>query len=253
MRVLNVPSCAAGVPIFQALPAASLASLGESLHHRRFAKGEIVAAAGERLDHLIVVAKGQLKLVRTSASGREQVVRTLGQGDFIGELALFAPMLLEGDLVAVEDAATCAVPRQAMQNALSAHPAAALALVAALAERLADAEELIANLGLHDVGQRLANALLRLASAEWQKRIGGQAGRDGQGDREGQGKVVPADNTLQVQVPVPWAEMAIRLGTTPESLSRRLKSLVDQGIIQQNQGRSVTILDFDALSRLARG
>jgi len=48
------------------------------------------------------------------------------------------------------------------------------------------------------------------------------------------------------ELPYSWAEMASRLATTPESLSRRLRSLVDDGIVDVN-GRIVTVRDLRAL------
>lgn len=218
----EVPSCAAGVPIFRALPPAGLAELGGAMHHRRFERGELVVQAGEAITHLIVVARGRLKLVHTSSSGREQVVRTLGPGEFLGEMALFAEAQHEGDLVAMEESEACLIARAGIQAILLTHPEVAQAVVAALAQRLAEAEQLIADLGLRDVGQRLAAELLRLAGDEH-----------------------------RVQLDVPWNELAYRLGTTPESLSRRLRALVQQGILAQESSRTVLINDRERLRRLA--
>ncbi len=90
-----------------------------------------------------------------------------------------------------------------------------LALVEALARRLVEAERTIGELALLDVGQRLASELLRLSKAN----SGGQA---------------------TFELPFSWAELASRLATTPESLSRRLRQLVDAGIVAVD-GRTVTV------------
>jgi CRP/FNR family transcriptional regulator len=52
---------------------------------------------------------------------------------------------------------------------------------------------------------------------------------------------------------MPWSQLAARLGTTPETLSRRLGSLADQGIIRQTGGRTVLILDLERLRKIAAG
>ena len=226
----GIPSCAAGVPIFGALPAESLAELSRAMRHRHYERGACIATAGDPVEHLIVVADGRLKSVRSTPGGREQVVRTLGRGEFLGELALFAPARHEGDLIVIEPSDVCMVPRRAVQDLLERHPEVAVRLVEALALRLADAEQLIADLGLRDVGQRLAAELLRASAA-------GSAGPHG----------------ARVRMGVPWAEVAARLGTTPESLSRRLAALADQGIIRQAGARSVVILSPDRLRALAEG
>lgn len=224
----TVPSCAAGVPIFRALSETGLLELGSAMQHRSYARGERVVAAGDPISHLIVVASGQLKLVHTTSSGREQVVRYLGPGEFLGEMALFTQVHHEGDLVALEESTACLISREGIQAIMRQHPAVALAVVEALAQRLSEAEQLIADLGLRDVGQRLAAELIRLA--------GPQASPSGQ---------------AVLRLTVPWSEMAFRLGTTPESLSRRLRVLVEQGLVEQEGSRTLRILDLKRLRRLA--
>jgi len=226
--VEGIPSCAAGVPIFKALPPQGLAELGETMRHRHFLKGELVAAAGEPVSHLIVVAQGLLKLVHTTSSGREQVVRTVGPGEFLGEMALFAPTRYEGDLIAVEETNACLVARTAIQSILKRHTDVALSLVQSLAQRLSDHEQIIADLGLRDVGQRLAAELLRVAEG-----------------------VAPGPEGIKIRMPVPWSELAVRLGTTPESMSRRLKALVEQELISQGSGRTVVIRAPERLRKFA--
>lgn len=221
-------SCIAGVPIFHALPPTAREALGQAMRHRRLEKDEILALAGDPITELVVVATGRLKAVRVSASGRQQIVRTLEPGELYGELALFSHARHENDLVALEPTEVCLLPRQAVQTLLEHHPDVAVRLIEALAERLAEAERLIADLGLRDVGQRLAAELLRAAE---------------RGTRDPGG--------IRVQMPVPWVQIADRLATTPESLSRRLRVLAAQGIIRQEGPRTVVILDPDRLRAVA--
>lgn len=225
----RLPSCAAGVPIFQALPPEAFEVLEAAMRHGRFSRGETVMADGQPVEYLVVVARGRVKLVHTSENGREQVVRTLGPGEFWGELALFSSTRQQGDLVAMEETTACLVPRAAVQALLDKYPEVARRLVEALAKRLAEAEQLIADLGLRDVGQRLAAELCRAAAK-------GKVGLEG----------------TAVHLPYSWAELAVKLGTTPESLSRRLRALDEQGLIRHEEGsRDVLILEVERLHRLA--
>src|SRR5690606_8982146 len=125
-----------------------------------------------------------------------------------------------------------------------------LTLVEALAKRLADAERTIGELALMDVGQRLAAELLRLCRARGEAITGSPGGDAGHGSRtssrEGHFREGSGEDAVTFQLPYSWAEMASRLATTPESLSRRLRSLVDDGIVDVN-GRIVTVRDLRAL------
>jgi CRP/FNR family transcriptional regulator, anaerobic regulatory protein len=226
----EIPSCAAGVPFLRDLPPEALARLGRSIRHRHVDRGDLLALAGDLVEYLVVVARGRLKSARSVVSGREQVVRTLGPGEFHGELALFAPTHHEGDLVALEPSDVCLLGREAVQDLIRQHPDAAIHLVETLARRLTQAERVIADLGLLDVSQRLAGELLRVAAD-------GQSGVDG----------------IHIHLPVPWIEVAARIGTTPESLSRRLKRLTADGIIRQEGPRTVVVHDLDRLRQLAEG
>jgi CRP/FNR family transcriptional regulator len=58
---------------------------------------------------------------------------------------------------------------------------------------------------------------------------------------------------MRVRFAMPWREMAARIGTTPESLSRRLRALEVDGVIRQERARTVVILDADRLRQLADG
>ena len=247
----HIPSCAAAVPVFRMLPDSELLKLGESMEHRRFRKGEVIAVAGTPLDHLIVVAHGRLNIVHTTVGGREQVVRSLGPGEFLGEMALFYEAKLEGDVVAVEDSAACVLPRKAVQEVLQ-HPPAALKLVEEMAKRLASAEQLIADLGLKEVGQRLAAELVRLTeSAAHTPSAPADTLTDAPADASSSANPKPIP--IPITVPAPWSHLASRLGTTPETLSRRLGSLADQGVIRQLGGRKLVILDPDRLRKIAEG
>ncbi len=226
----GVPACAAGVPFLRALPDDALAELGRSMRHRHVEQGQILALAGEPVEYLVVVAQGRLKLTQATTGGREQVLRSLGPGEFLGELALFSPAEHEGELTAVEPSDVCLVSRQAVQELLRRHPEVAVRLVEALARRLSLAERRIADLGLHDVGQRLAGELLRAAA-------GGE----------------PVPGGIRVQLTVAWREVAARIGTTPESLSRRLRALEAAGVLRQERARTVVILDPVRLRQLADG
>lgn len=221
---LSAAACIHHVPILRVLPEKSHRHLQANMRHLRLGPGEPLIHRGDCVDALYVVAEGRLAVSRTSAKGREQVVRELGPGQFYGELALFTTVPSDSDVIAVSDAEVCILDRQALQAELSQAPQATWALVRSLAERLAAAEQSVADLALLDVGGRLAATLLRFASPD--------------------GPALPG---ATYSLPYSWADLASRLGTTPESLSRRLRTLQDDGLIEVD-GREVKLLDPDGLA-----
>jgi CRP/FNR family transcriptional regulator, anaerobic regulatory protein len=131
--VTDIPDCAAGVPFLRALPNEALAELGRSMRHRHVERGQILALASEPIEHLVVVARGRLKLTQVTTGGREQVLHSLGPGDFLGELALFPPAEHDGDLTAIDPSDVCQVSRQAGQELMRRHCEVGVRLVEALA------------------------------------------------------------------------------------------------------------------------
>jgi CRP/FNR family transcriptional regulator len=226
----NPGLCAGLVPIFAALPPEETAALGRAMRHRRYRKGRWVSFAGDPVADLVVVASGRLHAVRLGPAGRDQVLRVLGAGEFAGERALFAPAAHEAGLVAVAPSQVCLVPTEAVRGILQRHPDAAVRLSRVLAERLAEAERRMGELALLDAGQRLAADLVRLLP-------GG----------------VAFDGGVRLRLRGTWAQTAEQLGTTPETLSRRLRALVRAGVVRPVGRRTLLVLDPDRLQRLAGG
>lgn len=221
--VSHLSECMRYVPTLRVLPEESVDRLSKQAHHRHLKAGETVIHSGETIRALLVVARGRLKASRVHATGREQVVRELEHGDFFGELALFHDVTSDSDVMAVDDSVACVLDREALQKELQGSPAAAWSLVQALAERLDDAERMIAELALFDVQERLVSALLQMSEV---------------GRRTSEG--------IEFTLPFSWAELAPRIGTTPESLSRRLKVLEASGLVI-TKGRDVVIPDAERL------
>jgi len=188
----------------------------------------------------MVVASGRLRVVHTSPSGREQIVREVGPGEFLGELGLVAAARYDGDVIAADDTQACMLSKDAVRRAISSSPEASMRLIESLARRLARAEQVMGDLGARDVGQRLAAELVRAA----------RGACECSGRRESNAVVLPG----------PWSEMAARLGTTPESLSRRLRTFEDEGLISRpapeaesdpDGARRVVIIDLERLREIS--
>ena len=81
--------CISMVPIFNHLQSEEMLEIAKTSRSLTFKKGETVFEAGESSDYLYIVHKGQVKIYRLSESGKEQLIRIMGQGDFMGELSLF--------------------------------------------------------------------------------------------------------------------------------------------------------------------
>ena len=87
-------NCITLVPIFHNLTAEEKWEVAQITRQVIVEKGEEIYAMGDDVDSLFVIHSGRVKIYRLSDTGKEQLIRVLRAGDFLGELALFnhAPM-----------------------------------------------------------------------------------------------------------------------------------------------------------------
>ncbi|WP_240641551.1 Crp/Fnr family transcriptional regulator [Nocardioides ferulae] len=214
------------VPIFRGLPHEQQVEIAGFARPVVVAKGEVVYAAGEPQSRLLVMHAGRLKISHLTPSGQEQVVRTATDGDVVGERAFLTGERPDHFAVALEDSRMCVFDHADLADLLRSYPEIGRQMLRTLSDRLASAERLLAAVTSSDVTARVAAYLLDLPSSV----------RDG---------------VLTVRLPMAKKEVASHLGTTPETLSRRLAALARDGVIGLEGGRDLAILDPVALERAA--
>lgn len=216
-------NCVSRVPIFARLDPKQQEAVASFARPIGLARGELLHAAGDAIGQLFVVHSGKVKLVHTSASGRQQLLRVAGPGDVMGEHAFLTGARPDHHAEAVEDARLCVFAHDDLARLVGTYPTIALSMLRALSERAVDAERRVA-LGAVDVPVRVAGYLLDL----------------------------PADDagTYRVRLPLAKKDVASYLGTTPESFSRALAKLQRDGLVAV-AGDLVELRDPDGLDALA--
>ena len=119
--------------------------------------------AGDNDESLYVIHEGKVKISRISDSGKEQVLRVLGPGEFMGELTLFSHNPLTDNAEALEKTVVCVINGAELKNLMSKYPTIAFKVLEELSQRLERAENLVENISLHSVERRLADTLLNMA------------------------------------------------------------------------------------------
>ena len=213
----------ASLPYFTGLDAATLERIASQASRQTYAAGQVVFLEGEPCRGLYVVEQGWLKAVKSSAEGREQIVRLVGPGELFHELGVFTTVPNPASVIALEPTAVWIISRSAMQQLLDERPALARLVIDTLAGRVLYLVGLIEDLSLHSVEARLVRLLLDQATGD----------------------------VVQRQRWHTQAEMAARLGTVPDVLSRALRSLVEAGLIGVER-HQIRILDRPGLERRAQ-
>ena len=220
------------VPIFNHLENNEMLEIAERSRHKSYRKGETVFEAGESSDHLLIVHRGQVKIYRLSESGKEQLIRILEPGDFLGELSLFTDETLTSYAEAMKKTEICAIHKSDIKEIILAKPVIALKILETFSKRLNETEKTIERFSSHDAEKRIASYLIDLANTETE--------------------TASSNEPFEVRLPMSKKDLASYIGMTQETLSRRLSSFQELGWIQQTGQRNLLIVNFDAILRVAR-
>ncbi len=214
-------SCISVVPIFNHLEEEQMEEIMQAMYSLSFKKGEVIYREGDTSNALYIVSKGQVKIYRLAESGKEQLLRILNPGDFTGELALFRESIHEAYAEAMSDTNLCTISKDNLQEFLLKYPTISLKILAEFSNRLETSEKQTTRFVTEKVEARLA---LFLAEC-----------------------IEEGNQSLEITLPMSQKDLASYLGTTPETISRKLADFEDEGYIRQKPNRKIEILDLDGL------
>src|SRR5699024_7617951 len=155
--------CVSKVPIFNHLEPKEMKDISKMSRHKVFEKGEIIYHEGEPLDYLYIVHRGRVKIYKLCESSKEQLLRILEPGEFMGELALFTEKMMDSYAATIEISEICAIHRNDSQKLMKTHPTIPFKILSEFSERLAETEKLVGQLSARDVETRTASYLIKLA------------------------------------------------------------------------------------------
>jgi CRP-like cAMP-binding protein len=210
------------LPLFSGAPPASRVALARQCWSLSAPRGTVVLEQGARPPGVFAVAYGSIKAVLRRPERAERVLRVVAAQQTFGESSALLARSSPYEAVALEQSRLVVIPAAAVLALMDAEPRFARGLVTALAERKAQLYAEMEAATLLSGQQRLAGYLGELAGA-------------------GRSVRLPFSKTL----------IASRLGIKKETLSRLLRELVEQRVIEM-AGRDITIVAPALLSELAK-
>lgn len=210
------------VEFLRGLDDEALSQLAKSATWRVFDSEAVVFWEGDTESNLYYLQYGLLKILKSSPEGREQILRLIRAGEIFNEVGVLARRANPATAVALEESGIWLIPRQSIEEVLLQYPKMALQIIENMADKFVDLVSLAADLSLKSVKARFAKLLLEQADEDVIER---------------------GSWTTQT-------EMASRLGTVPDVLSRVIRELTRAGIIELDKQR-FHILDREALAREA--
>ncbi|MBK5262764.1 MAG: Crp/Fnr family transcriptional regulator [Peptostreptococcaceae bacterium] len=214
-------ACVSLVPIFNHLEKEQMDEIMGVTHSITYRKGENLYRSGDKSDSLYIVSTGRIKIYRLSESGKEQLLRILDPGDFTGELALFSETIHESYAEAMQEASVCTIKRSELQNLLLKYPSISLKVLVEFSSRLEQSEKQMTRFATEKVETRIALFLAECVDSE--------------------------KKSMEIELPMNKKDIASYLGTTPETISRKLADLENEGYIKQISNSKIKIIDLDSL------
>lgn len=214
--------------LFSGLEDEYLNEVAEIAVRRLFAKGETLFTEGEKAEGFYLLSSGSLKLCKISPDGREKVLHMVHPVETFAEAAFFGDGRYPAEARGVEKGEVLFFPREAFMGLLERNPRFSMNLIASLSLLLRRFARQIEELSFADAPARLASYLIDLA------------------DR----KSTSFQGKTYLELDMRKGELASRLGTVSETLSRTLKKLKDEEVIEVD-GNKVVVLNMEKLKMVA--
>ncbi len=202
-----------------------LMALADIAGPRQLAKGEILFFEGDPAAGFFILLSGRVRIYKSSPDGKEYTIHQISPGQIFAEVAVFHGGKFPANCAAMQDSFVAHFPKDKFLNLIKNSPQISLKIISSLAAFLRDYNQQIENLTMREVPGRLASFLLREAAKR---------------------------KSNEVILDYPKTELARRLGTISETLSRALRRLKEMDLIAED-GKIIVIKDPARLEDVASG
>lgn len=197
---------------------------------KKIVKKELIFAEGEPAKGFYIILSGKVKLYKISPDGKEQILHIVSAPDAFAEAALFLEGTYPAYAEALTDGQLLFIPARDFSQMIEKNPKLSINMIISLSHFLKKFTALIEELSLKEVSSRVAKYLLDLSL---------------KAEREGK-------DPMWIELDMSKGQIAARLGTISETLSRTLGKLKAKEIIDVKK-HSIKILDRRSLEELASG
>lgn len=216
-------------PVFSGLSDAELDELAPLVLKRKLKGDTVIFHEGDPASAFYLVKQGRVKIYKMSASGREQVLSILGDGQIFGDVPVFDGGPYPATAATMTATDIYQVKRDEFEEFVRRHPEVALKLLRMLGQRLRQAMALVRDLSFKQVPHRLAGLLLKLARDN---------GRE-------------VDGGTLIDMALSRQDIAEIVGTSRETVTREIKKMEGAGMLRL-EGRKIIVTDTEKLTGWAR-
>jgi CRP-like cAMP-binding protein len=192
------------------------------LTYKSVPKGEVFMIEGHWCDFLYFVISGVVKIYKTSYDGRQQILHIARFGDSLNDVSTFDKSPNAASMIALTPVVLYGLRKTDLDTILFKYPKVAENACRVLAGRIRRDSDLIEVISLHQVVNRIANALLKYF-----------------------GEQIEFDLRFTQQ------DIADMVGTSREMVNKSLKEMEERKAIKMDR-QGIVILDKEILEEIAK-
>lgn len=217
-----------GIEFFRTLSAADRQALADHCQGRRYEPDQSIVSHGEKTTDVYFIVSGQVRATIYSQSGKEISFRDLGAGQMFGDLSAIDGEPRSANVVALMESLIITMPANVFWQALREHAAVAEVTLRELVNLVRRLSERVVEFSTLGVKNRIHAELLRLAHENMQD-----------------------ENTAAISPAPTHADIASRVSTHREAVTRELNQLAQSGLIERRSG-TLIICDVPQLARMVQ-
>ena len=206
MSILSNVELLRRVPLFSLLTDAQAQQVADAVVKRRFKRGDRIVEQGHKSNALFIILAGWARVLATDTRGREVILATLQQGDYIGEMSLIDNEPHSASVRAEVQTDVLMLGRAEFARCMPDSSSMAYAVMRVLVQRLRQSVRNIESLALMDVYGRLARVLLEIAEPD-------------------------ASGDLVINEKISRLDLGKMVGASREMVTRVMKDLEERGFV----------------------
>jgi CRP/FNR family transcriptional regulator, cyclic AMP receptor protein len=223
---MSVDRTLSGTKLLASVPEDRISALDGRCRWRSFEPDEVILNLHDETTDIYFIARGEVRVTVFSQTGRTVIMRDLKTGEQFGEYSAIDSEPRSASIVALNRTVVGLMPAQIFQDLLAEFSGVSLAVMVSMAGAIRTLNERVVEFSTLGVSNRIHAELLRLARA---------------------GRIV--DGMGRISPPPTHAEIASRISTHREAVTRELKQLEIQGLLERTRGAFV-VKDLVELERM---
>ena len=215
-----------GIDIFRSLDKDARTAIARRCHTFRYPAQHDIVCDQDDSDEVYFVIGGKVRAALFSRSGKEVSFRDMGAGEMFGDLSAIDGRPRCANVATLEESVVLNMGSAAFQDVLRNHPQVAFAVLCGLTELVRHLSDRVVEFSTLGVNNRIHAELLRLAK-----------------------KHPHNGGVVEITLPPTHADIASRVSTRREAVTKELSRLADAGLIER-RGKSLVVRDMERLERM---